>query len=303
LPETPRANDLYEFAEMLGAGHYGQVWSAKHKQTGDMVAVKRIVIEALGNVTDVDVFEDELKVFRLLSHPYIVKLREVFRAQDQLHMIMDLCTGGNLKEYLLAYWQHPDRVSWTDEVVAKGGALGIPSLETGQFMWQMLVGIAYMHHHRFAHRDVKLENYMLVDKQDKSIKLGDFGFATKYRKGKKLTQRCGTALYIAPEVLTESYDEKCDIWGIGVSCFLLVTGQCPWKTDKSEEVLDCVEQDIKNDILDRITRDFPAELKRLVQVMMTRDPESRPSAKSVLKSSTWLKQCGRGGNRCCCVLS
>merc|ERR1712107_162822 len=130
---------------------------------------------------------------------------------------------------------------------------------------------------------------------------GDFGFATKFRKGKKLTQRCGTALYIAPEVLTESYDEKCDIWGIGVSCFLLVTGQCPWKTDESEEVLDCVEQDIKNDILDHITRDLPAELKRLVQVLMTRDPESRPSAKSVLKSSAWLKQCGRGGNRCCCV--
>jgi calcium-dependent protein kinase len=81
----------------------------------------------------------------------------------------------------------------------------------------------YCHQKNIVHRDLKPEN-ILLDKDQAKITIIDFGTAMKFVKGEKLTQKFGTPYYIAPEVLKKTYDEKCDIWSIGVIMYLLLCG-------------------------------------------------------------------------------
>merc|ERR1712194_75363 len=97
--------------------------------------------------------------------------------------------------------------------------IGFPMSFLALCIWQMLLGIAYMHHHRLVHRDVKGDNFLFSgDENSKSanqLKLIDFGFSVRLRRGRKLRKQCGTVHFVAPEVLDQLYDEKCDVWGVG----------------------------------------------------------------------------------------
>ena len=87
--------------------------------------------------------------------------------------------------------------------------------------------IKYLHSHRIIHRDLKLGNLFLNDKME--IKIGDFGLATKLEfDGERKRTICGTPNYIAPEVLKKKYDEKCDIWSIGVILYIMLCGYPPF---------------------------------------------------------------------------
>merc|ERR1719401_694535 len=97
---------------------------------------------------------------------------------------------------------------------------------TARYVHQMLDGIKYCHHHSFCHRDIKPENYMLAEPGKASqLKLIDFGLATAFEVGTPLTLRCGTLHYTAPEVFRCRYNEKCDVWGIGIVFYMLCMGQ------------------------------------------------------------------------------
>ncbi|CAJ1416338.1 unnamed protein product [Effrenium voratum] len=99
----------------------------------------------------------------------------------------------------------------------------------------MLSAIAYLHHHRIIHRDIKPENY-LVQKQRgvMFLKLADFGLACHFKKGRPMKEILGTPCYVAPEVLLGRYDERCDVWSVGVVSFVLCTGHHPFAYGKSD---------------------------------------------------------------------
>jgi len=76
---------------------------------------------------------------------------------------------------------------------------------------------------------LKPENILLEDKEDSiSIKVADFGSSVIFEKNQKLTGCFGSVFYVAPEVLENTYDEKCDIWSIGVIMYILLTGKAPF---------------------------------------------------------------------------
>jgi calcium-dependent protein kinase len=93
-----------------------------------------------------------------------------------------------------------------------------------------------------CHRDLKPENILLDSKNDNQIKVIDFGTSQKFEKGKKMTQTYGTAYYIAPEVLNQEYDEKCDIWSIGVILYILLIGKPPFDGDRDEDIIRAVKK-------------------------------------------------------------
>merc|ERR1712232_1459066 len=105
---------------------------------------------------------------------------------------------------------------------------------------QMMIGIAYLHHHHIAHRDIKADNFMFVNCNESSPgKLIDFGYAVRYRRSRKLKTPLGTCQYVAPEVLAQSYDEKCDVWSCGVTAYYIFDGSHPFDggTDSKTEGL------------------------------------------------------------------
>ena len=102
-------------------------------------------------------------------------------------------------------------------------------------MYQIFSAVNYCHSMNIIHRDLKPENILIEKKEGKkySIKIIDFGTAKLYEKNKKEKKVIGSSYYIAPEVLTENYNQMCDLWSCGVILYILLSGKAPFagKTD------------------------------------------------------------------------
>merc|ERR1712176_493680 len=123
------------------------------------------------------------------------------------------------------------------------------------------------------------------------LKLIDFGYAASFAN-KRLTGRVGTCEYMAPEVIRneQPYTEKCDIWSIGVSLFVICFAMFPWDTDSGsfdERIVAIMENRQKD--LSKLWRakDLPDGMRDLIDRLMTRDPSARPKAKHVIKRTAW----------------
>jgi calcium-dependent protein kinase len=113
--------------------------------------------------------------------------------------------------------------------------------------------VLYCHSNNIVHRDIKAEN-ILIESIEKThttegkevdlynIRLSDFSSARSFNRSKKLTKKVGTPYYIAPEVLKRNYNEKCDVWSIGVLLFILLTGKPPFYGDGDKEIIYYVEK-------------------------------------------------------------
>lgn len=183
-----------------------------------------------------------------------------------------MCTGGELYE----------------EINKRKGK-GFSEEEAGRVIEQVLNAINYCHSNEIVHRDIKPENVLIDTKKGDQIKLIDFGTAQKFTRGKKMTQTFGTAYYIAPEVLTTSYDEKCDIWSIGVIFYILLSGKPPFDGIDDKEIIKRVKKgEIQVNTMEwkKKSRDAIDLLKKL----MTKEPEKRISAMEALQHPFIRKQ-------------
>jgi protein serine kinase H len=280
----------YDLGAKLGEGGFGQVWKCEHRETKNPYAVK--VIPAI-TIKDVERYERELKVFERLSNPHVVHLHEIFRNAHHIYLVMDLCLGGDLMDYILRYWsdpQYPERAEAVASLPAC--ALGLPWKEAAMHIWQMLAGLAYMHHHRFCHRDIKLENYMLKEPGPRPhLQLCDFGLSIRLEKGQKAEGRVGTLMYMAPEVVKSvPYDQKCDIWGVGVCAYIITTMCSPWGQADKEEMSERIKENARDPW--PYPENKPKEMRDLVDSMMTLTPSLRNSVKDTFKNCKWLMKHG-----------
>lgn len=144
-----------------------------------------------------------------MDHPHIIKLHEIYQDNSNIYMITEFLQGGELFDVLVK------KRSLSESIAAK-------------IIKQVLQAINYCHTKKIVHRDLKPENLMLESDDQWNIKVIDFGLSRTFSSDKKLCQRLGTPYYIAPEVLKKKYDEKCDIWSIGVILHVLLCGAPPF---------------------------------------------------------------------------
>ncbi|CAE7358745.1 CPK1 [Symbiodinium sp. KB8] len=171
-----------------------------------------------------------MQITKCLSHPHIVRLHETVRSQRSLCLILDLCLGGDLHQWISQRFRK-------DKDKGPGQYRTPRRSEVATFVWQMLTAVAYLHHHKIAHRDIKPGNLLLEDPSaPMTLKLADFNLACNFRKGQKLSSRCGSLMYLAPEVIHKSYTERCDIWSIGVTFQDLVTGEALWQAQEEPQI-------------------------------------------------------------------
>lgn len=129
-----------------------------------------------------------------------------------------------------------------------------------------------------AHRDLKPENILIDAKAKGAIKVIDFGTSHVFDgDNKEMNQMYGTAYYIAPEVLSGSYTEKCDMWSIGVILYIMLSGRPPFSGHSDRDILDKVEKGIYS-MSDRVWKQYSEDAKDLVKKLMEVDPEKRLSA-------------------------
>lgn len=267
VESTGAAEQHYKIQDLLGAGGFGEVFKVERKtEKGKIFAMKNI---PTGNVPDLARFDLELDISKKLNHPHIVKLHQTIKDDSTYFLVMDLLSGGDL----------------FDAIVDNGG---IKTAEAGKLLWQMLSGLVYLHHYKFVHRDIKPENYMLESKTGpKVMKLIDFGLAREYKvgtEGEFMTSKVGTRNYMGPEVwqqTTKGYTEKCDIWSIGVTLFVMLVANFPWNAKNDSTFLRQVTTKEPN-YDTKQWKNHPQYMQDIVKRMLQKDYRKRPTAQEII---------------------
>jgi calcium-dependent protein kinase len=160
--------------------------------------------------------------------------------------------------------------------------------DTILFMKQLLSAVAYCHSKNVAHRDLKPENLLLdSDGKDPTLKVIDFGTSQIFDSDHKIYGRIGTPLYVAPEVLSGSYTEKCDIWSCGVILYVLLSGSQPFHGSSKTEVFHKITHGAYK-LTGGCWRSISREAKDLINNMLVVNPDKRYTAIKAL-NHPWLQ--------------
>lgn len=251
--------DKYKFGKKIGEGAFGVVYMAQNIQTDALCAIKVLKRTNLEKTVDEETIK-EIELLKGLDHPNIIKILEFYESPTHYFIVTEFCKGGELFSKLME----------------EGGQSEITS---AIIMFQLFGAINYCHNFRIMHRDLKPENIMLEDKTrngNLNIKLIDFGTAKFYDKNLE-KQIIGTCYYIAPEVLSKQYNEKCDLWSCGVVLYILLKGKFPFGGQNQNQIFQNIkkgEYNLTNPPFDRVSN----EAKDLIRKLLEKDVNKRISA-------------------------
>ncbi|KAI9334573.1 kinase-like domain-containing protein [Obelidium mucronatum] len=204
----PRVGDFI-LTETIGEGTFGKVKLGVHYQNGEKCAVKAIQKSKIKTVKQMNSVQREVRLMKLLKHPHIVDVKETLEDGDQIFLVMEYASGGELFDYIAQQCQQ-------DENMAR------------LYFRQVVSAINYCHHNSIIHRDLKPEN-LLLDKNG-NIKIIDFGFGNTFHRDRTLDTYCGSPYYAAPEMVKgiPYTGPEVDIWSLGVILYALITGNLPF---------------------------------------------------------------------------
>lgn len=166
---TSNLKDRFVLGEQLGWGQFGVIRACSDKLAGEVLACKSIAKDRLVSKDDVRSVKLEIEIMtKLAGHPNVVDLKAVYEEEDYVHLVMELCAGGELFHQLEKHGKFSEA-------------------EARVLFWQLMEVVIYCHDKGIVHRDLKPENILLATKASSSpIKLADFGLATYINPGKDM---------------------------------------------------------------------------------------------------------------------
>ncbi|KQJ83612.1 phosphoenolpyruvate carboxylase kinase 2 [Brachypodium distachyon] len=264
----------YEIGEEIGRGRFGVVHRCASRSTGDLYAVKSVDRSRLSDDLDRGLAELEPKLAQLAAagNPGVVQVHAVYEDESWTHMVMDLCEG-------------PDLLDW---VRLRQGA-PVPEPEAAAVALQIAEALAICHRRGVAHRDVKPDNVLLDSGYEGGspaplrARLADFGSAAWVGGGGSAQGLVGTPHYVAPEVVAGGeYGEKADVWSAGVVLYVLLSGGAlPFSGETASDVFAAVLRGGPR-FSPRLFAGVSPLAKDLMRRMMCRDVSRRFSAEQVL---------------------
>ncbi|CAJ1966436.1 unnamed protein product [Cylindrotheca closterium] len=262
---------------VLGSGISGMVRLVTHKKTGHKYAVKCLDLGLVDTEEGLAQLREEIFIMCQLDHPNIVRLEEVYESHTEIYLVQELCVGGELFDRLD---EQPD-YHYTEA-------------ECARLVKQMLCAVRYLHSKGIIHRDLKLENFLFSSNaKDSELKMIDFGLSKHFRYGEMQHEAVGTPYTVAPEVIRGSYDERCDIWAIGVISFLLLSGEPPFGGCGGPEPLMTVRSNILRGNFDFQPADVwglvSQKARQFISALLVIDPKARPTAREAQKHA-WLRE-------------
>ena len=274
LEPEPKITD-FKIIREIGSGSFGRVYLAKHLKTKVDYAVKVIDKRNKTNIEGKPYFRREIEIMSKIRHPNCVRLFGNFEDENFCYFIMEYIPGGNL--YTL---------------MSSNRNTGLNIYLVASIVRDLASAIYYLHNMNppIIHRDIKPENVLLTD--NKKIKLTDFGWSNYIDfEGEQRSTLCGTPIYLAPEMITNSgHDKHVDIWCLGVLLFELLTGTPPF-IGQNRVLL------MKNIINVNIVWPSPPRLeidpdaKDLISKILKKNPNERISLENMIKHNFFIKYC------------
>ncbi|XP_022994598.1 calcium-dependent protein kinase 10-like [Cucurbita maxima] len=277
LSHRTRISDKYILGLELGRGEFGITYLCTDKETKESLACKSISKRKLRTAVDIEDVRREVAIMsNLPEHPNIVKLKATYEDSKNVHLVMELCAGGEL----------------FDRIVAKGHYTERAAANVARTIAEV---VRMCHANGVMHRDLKPENFLYANKKEHSpLKAIDFGLSVFFKPGEKFTEIVGSPYYMAPEVLKRNYGPEVDLWSAGVILYILLCGVPPFWAETEQGVALA----ILRGVLDFKREPWPhisESAKSLVQQMLEPDPKKRLTAQQVL-DHPWLQNAKKAPN-------
>jgi len=245
-------------SQVLGTGFHGSVRECTDLITGKRYAVKTVRKSDPG--VKHGSLAREIMLLQEINHESILQFVDVFEDENYVHIVTELCQGGELFDKIV---EKANKNDSSNACFAEG--------EAARIIAQVLKAVSYMHECGIVHRDLKPENILFETKdEDSPLKIIDFGLARKHYGdlGEPYMKTiAGTPYYISPEVLRKRYDRSCDLWAIGVVAYILLTGYPPFNGDTDFDIQQAIRKGdliFERKVWSRLSKDSRDFIKMLL---------------------------------------
>ncbi|PON31677.1 Parvalbumin [Parasponia andersonii] len=259
---------MFMFGKELQRGQLEITSLCTEKETGRRYACKCIDRKKLVNEED---FRREVNILKRLSgQPNVVEFKGAYEDRENLYLVMELCSGGELFDRIIA------RASYSERDAAR--------------IFKEIVNVVHVCHSMgVMHRALKPENFLLVNQGENSpLKATDFGDSVFIEQGKVYKDIVSSTYYIAPEMLRQNYGKEIDVWSAGVILYILLSGVPPFLGDTKKTIFEAILEG-KVDLQSSPWPSISASAKDLIVKMLEMDPRKRITAADALKHP-WLKE-------------
>ena len=254
--------DDYLITKELGKGSYAVVKLAVHKITRNKYAIKIYSKQTLIDPQKRNTVKNEINILKQIDNENVMKLYEVIDTPSNLYLVLEYINGVNLLEILKNEKNH-----YIKEQRAK------------KLFSQIVKGISYCHKKNIFHRDIKLENILVL--KDDTIKIIDFGFGIKCNRDTLQKLFCGTPSYMAPEIVKKEKYIACysDIWSLGVLFYAILFGIFPFKGKDDDELFEKINE---ANLVFPEYNPLSEKIKQMLQKIFVHTPNERISLDEII---------------------
>ena len=261
----------FEFIYIIGKGGFGKVWRVKEKKTKKLYALKEMSKTKIIDKKSEKSINGEREFLSFLHHPFIVNMHYAFQDSDNLYLVMDLLTGGDLRYHCSRY-----RI-FSEE-------------QTRFFLACIIHSLNYIHKNNVIHRDIKPENLVLDDKG--YVCITDFGVAKKNMKDNS-SETSGTPGYMCPEVINgKNHSFPADFFSIGVIGYEFMMGKRPYQGRGRKEIKEQIKKFQAKITKEEMKDGWSIEGVEFINALLERSESKRLGyhhGVKELKEHPWLK--------------
>jgi len=285
----------YKIIKLIGKGSFGEVYKVSKDNKFYALKIYQIKNEdstsTKENIENIKSIENEIKILSQLDNPFIVKLYEVFSLNQNYELldnkeenkddtqimclVLELCENGDLNDKIREKKQKNEKFS-ENEIL--------------QYFYEILQGLYYLHKNRVIHRDLKTLNIFLTE--NNHIKIGDFGVSKKLINNNIYAYTfVGTPYYLSPEIcLNKPYDEKSDVWSLGVVLYEMITLNKPFDSESQMGLFMKILKGKPAPINNTIKHSYSQKLISLItENLLDKDPLTRYSIQQTINSGIFNK--------------